>query len=156
MAWKRTATHRNPNWPQLSPPACLDSVSKAPEHQPPGSLQRPPLAANSQGSRAKLQCPSIQNRKNVNPAKQTAGRVITFFFPLRADWRCSFLMQLPRFPSRFPQPPRGEGGRERGPKRRLLSSTPWRFSQCGKFTTQQPLRIPCRNHEKRMPSPHPR
>lgn len=42
--------------------------------------QRPPLAANSQSSRAKLQRCWIQNRENVNPAKQTVGRVITYSF----------------------------------------------------------------------------
>lgn len=68
--------HRNPHESQLSPPAGLDSVSKAPKHQPLGSPQRPPLAANCQGARAKLQCRWIQNRENVNPAKQTVGRVI--------------------------------------------------------------------------------
>lgn len=89
---KESPTPRNPCWLQLSPPAGLDSASKTPKHQPPGSPQRPPVASNRQGSQAKIQCPSKQNHENVNPAKQTVGLVRTFFFPF--PW-ANILRSLP-------------------------------------------------------------
>lgn len=77
-------------------------MSKAPKHQPLGSPQRLPLAANCHGSRAKLQCRWIQNRENVNPAKQTVGRVITSHSSLFAGLRYLCLMPASQIHSLFP------------------------------------------------------
>lgn len=78
-----------------------------------GAWQRPPLAANCQSSRAKLQRCWIQNRENVNPAKQTVGRVITYSFSfLGFEMLVSDTNYLgSQLASRIPSRGKGEGVR---------------------------------------------
>lgn len=90
----------------------------------------------------------------MNPAKQTVGRVITFFSFPWSGLRCSALTptsQVSRPLSETIPWGRREGGRS---KERLVSfNTSVVFSVGGKFTTQQPLRIRCRSNERKMLSP---
>lgn len=148
---KESPTPRNPCWLQLSPPAGLDSASKTPKHQPPGSPQRPPVATNRQGSQAKIQCPSKQNHENVNPAKQTVGLVRTFFFLSleRIFWEVCLYYPLLVSTVHFPPPPGDAKESGRGPNREPVSTTthgePGRFSVKGDLTASWESNI----HNKR-------
>lgn len=136
---------RNPYWPRLSPPAGLDSVSKAPKQQPPGSPQRPPPAANGQDSWAKLQSRWIQNRENVNPAKQTVGRVRTSqAFSLRGFEMLASNTNCPGPQPASRNPPRGEGERVCGPKRAGEFYTLRGFPSAGNWVHSSPTVTRCR------------
>ncbi|KAL0594082.1 UPF0764 protein C16orf89 [Plecturocebus cupreus] len=145
---------------KLSPPAEFDSTFKAPKHQPLGSPQGPPLAANRQDYRAKLQSPSIQNRENVNPAKQTAGRVITFLsFPFaRIRYACLYY-QLLRSTACFLQPISRVGGEGARPPKTGLGSpkTSAVFPVRKLIARISPLIIRCRNKSgrRRLSPSHP-